>query len=289
MDTAQIAQSLEGDKLYQTRARLALPILVRQARAGAKIYYSDLAAELGMANPRNLNYVLGSVGTALEELGAAWDESVPFLQCLVVNRQDGLPGNGVSWFVKDQGEFAALSPRAKRGVVDGVLEHVYSYPYWAKVLSALGLQAVDDDFSDFVAAASKFRGGGGESEAHRDLKHFVAQHPELVGLPRSAAPGSTEFRLPSGDVVDVLFVWQGVRHAVEVKSHISSDEDITRGLFQCVKYDAVLRACIVAENSEDDATCTLIVGRSLSEPLVSLRRLLGIEVVFAGPSVASGS
>ena len=66
METAKTAQPISGDKLYQERARRALPLLVRQAQAHAKIYYLDLALELGMPNPRNLNYVLGSIGQALQ-------------------------------------------------------------------------------------------------------------------------------------------------------------------------------------------------------------------------------
>lgn len=52
MDTAKIADPISGDKLYQERARLALPLLVRQAHAAAPVYYSALAAELGMPNAR---------------------------------------------------------------------------------------------------------------------------------------------------------------------------------------------------------------------------------------------
>jgi hypothetical protein len=66
--TAQIAEPIAGDKLYQHRARLALPLLVRQAEAGKPIIYSDLAEELGMPNPRNLNYPLGSIGSTIENL-----------------------------------------------------------------------------------------------------------------------------------------------------------------------------------------------------------------------------
>jgi hypothetical protein len=49
---------LSGSKLYQERARKALPLLVRQAKAEQPIYYSALAEYLDMPNPRNLNYVL---------------------------------------------------------------------------------------------------------------------------------------------------------------------------------------------------------------------------------------
>lgn len=57
----EFAKYISGDKLYRERTRKALPLLVRQAQARRKIY-SDLAPKLGMANPRNLNYVLGYIG-----------------------------------------------------------------------------------------------------------------------------------------------------------------------------------------------------------------------------------
>lgn len=37
MSTAKISKPILGDKAYQVRARAALPILVRQARAGVPI------------------------------------------------------------------------------------------------------------------------------------------------------------------------------------------------------------------------------------------------------------
>ena len=41
MDTAQIAEPLSGDKLYQQRARSTLPLLVRQAIASTPISYEN--------------------------------------------------------------------------------------------------------------------------------------------------------------------------------------------------------------------------------------------------------
>jgi len=49
---------ISGEKLFLQRASTELPYLVRQARAGKPIYYSDLASEIGISNPRNLNYAL---------------------------------------------------------------------------------------------------------------------------------------------------------------------------------------------------------------------------------------
>jgi hypothetical protein len=60
LSTSEIASSnlLSGEKLYLERARTTLPYLVRQAKAGKTIFYSDLAIEINIPNPRNLNYIL---------------------------------------------------------------------------------------------------------------------------------------------------------------------------------------------------------------------------------------
>ena len=134
MSTAIISEPISGDKAYQVRARAALPLLVRQAEAGAPVFYSDLAEELGMPNPRNLNYVLGSIGQSLERLSEAWKVKVPPIQCLVVNKNTGLPGEGIGWFLVKKEDFATLPLKQKRAIVEAELQHVFSYPRWQEVL-----------------------------------------------------------------------------------------------------------------------------------------------------------
>ena len=62
-DTALNATGFMGPKLYQKRARKALPILIAQAEAGVTVTYTKIANELGMTNARNMNDVLRCVGT----------------------------------------------------------------------------------------------------------------------------------------------------------------------------------------------------------------------------------
>ena len=90
-NTAQIAKNMWGKQEYQLRAQRALPILVRQAISGKPIFYQHLADELGMSNPRTLNFPLGSVGQTLIELGHTWQEEIPPIQCLVVNQSHSTP------------------------------------------------------------------------------------------------------------------------------------------------------------------------------------------------------
>jgi len=280
MDTAQIADPLSGDKLYQQRARAALPLLVRLAHAGSKITYSELADALGMSNARTLNYPLGSIGQALLDLGEHWGEKIPMIQCLVLNKQTGLPGEGIGWFIENREEFASMSRGAQRKRVESVLADVFTYTRWDDVLDALGLEPDRSDFSSQLESASQFRGSG-ESEAHKALKRHVALTPRIVGLPQSAAQGEEEYALPSGDSLDVYFRHNGIRTAVEVKSRISDQSDISRGLFQCIKYSAVLEAVIAAENSSDSFDAVLVLESQFPDDLdlQKLRRILGVRVV----------
>lgn len=276
-DTARSAKTLSGDKLYQQRARAALPVLVRQARAHSPIYYSELAAELEIPNPRNLNYVLGSVGQALKALSRTWKENIPPIQCLVINKNTRLPGEGIGWFITNKQDFRKLSRKQQRLLVEAELQKVFSYQKWPEVLGAFGLAPASEDYSRILSKALEFRGGG-ESENHKRLKNFVALHPELVSLPKGAR-GEIEYGLPSGDSLDVLFKHKADWIGVEVKSDISGPQDIVRGLFQCVKYRAVIEAYQAVMTMPQSARTVLVLEHSLPAELVSLKNILGIEVI----------
>lgn len=278
MSTAKISEPISGDKLYQQRARAAFPLLIRQAQAGVPIFYSDLAEELGMPNARNLNYVLGSVGQSLELLSKKWKTKIPPVQCLVVNKSTGLPGEGIGWFLVKKDDFAALPLRQKQAIVDAELQHIFSYSRWKEVLDAFELDPAKSDFRPLIAK-SKSGFGGGESKAHRDLKHFVAQNPKVVGLKFNSPIGATEYLLPSGDCLDVSFNGKSLWVAAEVKSSISGEGDIVRGLFQCIKYRAVMEAVLLSNALPQNAKAILVLESSLPQSLIPLRNILGVEVV----------
>jgi hypothetical protein len=282
------AKYLAGNKLYQERARAALPLLVRQATQSATVFYSDLATELGMANERNLNYVLGYVGDAVEALSKDWNEEIPPIQCLVINKRDKMPGEGIGWFITKKEDFRKLPRKEQRRLVKFELEKVFVYRRWPSVLQAFGLAPVEVDFSQVASEAKSGEatresraasfGGGGESPQHRKLKLFVAQHPEIVGLPTSLT-GRSEEPLASGDVLDVFFCHGQDHIAVEVKSVLSSDVDIWRGMFQCVKYRAVLEAQQAADGHPQSARAILVLEAKLPHRFHAVKNVLGIEII----------
>jgi hypothetical protein len=276
--TAKQAKSFDGDKLYQQRARAALPILVRQAKARETICYADLAAEMRIPNPRNLNFVLGSVGQSLLKLAREQGKDIPPIQCLVVNKADGLPGEGVGFFI-NKVAYKAMSKRQRHAEVDAQLKKIFDYPHWDSVLTAFSMQPATQDFSKIVREAAKGGRGGGESEDHKQLKTHVATNPDILGLRASIANGVNEYILPSGDKLDVLFREGDEWIAVEVKSRISDDADLVRGLFQCVKYHAVLEAFLLSTGRPSNARAVLVVSRPFPYELLPLKNVLGVEVI----------
>ena len=131
---------MDGDKLYQKRARKVLPLLVRQAKARQPITYERLAIQLDMPNPRNLNYPLGCVGTSLQRLAEDWREPIPQIQLLVVNKNTRIPGAGIYGSVGFLDDAAALTVDQRLERVKDMQREVYAYPRWDDVLHALGLE-----------------------------------------------------------------------------------------------------------------------------------------------------
>jgi hypothetical protein len=270
---------LAGDKPYMRRARQALPILVRQARAGKKIPYSDLADELGMHNPRNLNYVLGYIGRAIQKLAKTWKAKIPPIQCVAVNKNTGIPGEGIGWFISDLADFKARSPEEREQIVEIELVKVFAYPKWKEVLSAFGLKPVGLSAAiSVLKSQAKEKGGVGEQEDHRRLKDYIACSPEVLGLP-GYGQGQTEFPFPSADRIDVMFRHGDRWVGVEIKGPSSDDADLVRGLFQCVKYIALLEANIKSDLNKGYARVLMVSARQLPAAVKELKKILGIEVL----------
>jgi hypothetical protein len=90
--------------------------------------------------------------------------------------------------------------------------------------------------------------------------------------------GEEEHLLPSGDSLDVFFEHRKEHFGVEVKSHISDTADIARGLYQCVKYQAVLEARQAASGHAKNVHTFLVIGGEFPAELIPLKNVLGVEV-----------
>lgn len=271
---------LEGSKPYLEKAREALPILVRQAKAGHPITYENLAKEIGMPNPRNLNYPLGAIGNAMQVIGQQWGEEIPAIQCLVLSKTTGLPGEGVYWFISNKDAYLNSTKQIRKQIVNGVLADIYVYQKWDEVLAYLGLRSTEIDFSTELEIAKHSGGYGiGESESHRNFKTWVFNNPSVLSLDGKITPIKMEYLFISQDAIDVAFHTKDSFIGVEVKSKISSEADILRGLFQCVKYDALIQAEQLLQPRKLSSQVILALEGSFPKSLIPVKNILGVEVI----------
>ena len=92
------------------------------------------------------------------------------------------------------------------------------------------------------------------------------EHPYTVNKTWKVIQSSTEELLPSGDRLDVFFVLKDGKHiAIEVKPSTSLDNDITRGIFQCIKYKAVMDTARALDNGQYENETMLVIAGKMSE------------------------
>jgi hypothetical protein len=233
------------------------------------------------------------MGFALKELEArnlAVLGKVPPIQLLVWSKGKGSPGDDAFGFVGISKEQLKDIPlEARRSIARDIRATILQYPHWHKVLTLLKLKPLTIDLPDLTSIASSVDRdgwGGGESADHKALKHFLGSHHGQLGLEGDFHP-SFEERLPSADVIDLtLREASGARTVcIEVKSRISDERDLIRGIFQCVKYQAVLAAqqtyefAKKSQTHQSETSVVLAVGRSIPEEVRELSDLLGIRMI----------
>lgn len=109
------------------------------------------------------------------------------------------------------------------------------------------------------------------------MKEYIYNNPDAIGL-TDIVRAQIEQLLPSGDKLDVYFeLADGTNVAVEVKSSTSDDADITRGIFQCVKYKAILEAKKIIDPKVYDIKVIYITARDLTDIHKSLISSLSVN------------
>ena len=264
---------------------LVMHVLAHQHESLPGITYEDLAFRIGRLNKHGVGHghgmgnVLAIMGHLLKGLEVGWGESIPHIQCMVVQKtgpNKGLPDDGIKEFWPD---YPKLSLLEKVHKAQAERERVSQFgSRWNAVLRQMDLSEVTPGRRPPVSGLR----GGGESLAHKALKEHVKNNPALVGADATAEV-YTEYVLPSLDTVDVLFKSSARWTAVEVKSTVSDgvQGDYERGLYQIVKYTALLEAMRRDPNYSVSATLRviLVLENSLPTALVPLKTTLGITVI----------
>ena len=250
-----------------------IPILVGWAKYGlTNKTYGDLIHALGYTRYSGIGDQLGNVETVMRELRKMTGEDVPTLNALV--KKNGIPSDGFDFVYPN---YNGLTLSEKLVFVAGINEKALNYQKWDWVLDQLGLQP-SKIITEQELEAISVHGGGGEGKEHKAIKEFVYNNPESLGL-TGVNRKETEYPLPSGDRLDVYFETSDCRYAIEVKPSTSPDDDITRGIFQCVKYKAVMEAVRKVEYGRYAISALLIVAGSMSDRNKQLAEALEIKCI----------
>jgi hypothetical protein len=265
--------------------RLVEHVLAHQGRTLTGITYEDLARRIGFFNkhgapqPR-IGKALGKMGHLLESIDLGWKERIPHIQALVVvkrGKNKEIPDDGIKEFWRGYDQLSRIEKMHKAHAEWKEIADFGSR--WNTVLQRLNLGPVEPDLK-LPKPAMRFANGG-ESPQHRALKEHIANNPGVIGVP-GVPEVFPEYALPSLDKVDVLFKSTACWTAVEVKSVVSDSvpDDYKRGVYQVVKYAAILDAMRRDPKylMPDSIMTILVLESSLPPALGTLAATLRIKV-----------
>lgn len=214
---------------------------------------------------------IGFVAGSLMHRIQAVEPTAPLINVLVVNQKDREPSKGAGSFMANRfheerlrqdsakERFPVLWKKSYKRAAGEVykLEAKEWAELYRKVFgTALSNDAIEQDREDRKKGAEKDGiptgrnyGSGGEGPRHKALRLWVKANPGAVDRAFTDATSDTEVDLDSGDRVDVVYKLIDRTIVVEVKSRISNEVDLRRGVYQCVKYRAVRQAMDVRENT----------------------------------------
>ena len=229
-------------------------------------------------------HIGGVAGKMMNEIMSVARDAPP-INALVTSTS-GIPGVGFAsyhddlWRAERGRKWEGMDKGQKLEVVKGVRKAVRDYKGWDRIFQeAFGdrpskLERKRFTEQDGKPAETALPRGKGESEQHRRLKEWARDNPSKIGLPLGFE-GESESDLLSGDRIDVLFTRGEEFAVVEVKSCLSSDDDLRRGIYQCVKYRAVIKATRLPV--EVDVRAILLSERELPSELAARAKLLGVK------------
>lgn len=273
--------------------------LISIALDGTTITYGELARKLeneaGFSTifTTRIGFVVGSLMERIQNVAP----NTPLINVIVVNQQDRLPSRGAGGFMALRFREERLAHHTAKELYPRLWEqnfkkaagevYMVSQQEWCHVYFQLFGKALEENTikndrlnrkngseKDGIQLGRRY-GANGEGPFHKALRIWVKENPGQVHSSFSDATAETEVDLDSGDRVDVVFKLPDRTVVVEVKSRISDEIDMRRGVYQCVKYRAVRQAMDVRNNTPVEAI--LVTENELSGEIKALIKLHGLS------------
>ena len=208
----------------------------------------------------------------------------PPLTVLLVRQADGMPGQGAGPFLADylrderlrSPRFRSLYPGKWRAACEQIAASVYATDEWDDLYRrAFGERLPTPSPPNGREVDGIRYGRAGEGRNHKALRLWTKQNPCKIKRVYAAFRSETEVVLDSADRVDVVYYGPHTTVVLEVKSRDSDTLDLRRGVFQCIKYRAVMRAMDIRSNP--DVVAFLVTETELPTRLQALCRLHDLQ------------
>jgi len=256
--------------------------LIYAARRRTYITYGEvkdrLENEIGFDTifpPTRIGFVAGELMDRILD----FQPNLPILNILLVRKDDHMPGEGVGWYISQYlGNKKYKKPGFRENkqewktACDKINDAVYAFENWGWIYEQvfgepppnlkLETQCSERDGIQYTRS--------GEGSNHRALRLWVIKNRQRIKGLYANFRAETEVILDSADRVDVVYYGPKMTVVIEVKSNDSNDNDLRRGIFQCIKYRAVMKAMDIRDDAPVEAL--LVTERRLPSELESLRR-----------------
>lgn len=230
----------------------------------------------------NMGYV---AGTAMDEI-LEHDPTAPLLNVLLVRADTRLPGDGVNGYLRKrflEGHTSDIgnNPEFRENIVRKAAQYVYAYTGWDDLYRRIFGNNPDSTTIETVEKDGIRYGRKGEGDNHKRLRLWVKNNPDKLKKEYRKVRAETEVELLSGDRVDVVYYAEKRTVAIEVKSRDSNWSDLRRGIYQCIKYRAVLGAQVLQQSIPVHSL--LVTEEELDGDLKQLAKRMKIECQVVPP------
>ena len=274
------------DNLIQHAAEPLAQWLIHAAKRRSTITYGEakrrLETEFGFDTIFSI--MMGHPAGAVMDRLLDVQPDCPLVNVLLVRQGDGMPGDGAGSFMANylgqprlaRPGYRDRHPMRWRTACDEIATDVYAFRDWERVYR----EAFGHRLPATVPSAGTERDGirharRGEGPNHKALRLWIEKNPRRVRRAYADFDTDTEVILDSADRVDVVYYGPTSTVVVEVKSLDSDNTDLRRGVFQCIKYRAVMEAMDM--RSETQVVPVLVTQAPLPGDLGDLVRRHGIR------------
>lgn len=276
-----------GDEWRHRVSRLMLVVLLEHAIQKQTITYGGMARLLlkryrePPAHAASYGKPAGRIGDVLVLLSNEWGENIPPLNAILVNQRTKVAGSGADYYLRKFAGLGKLTAKQRQALAEDAIDAVFDYQKLTDIAKHFDLTlssefANDQSLVPIEGPPGVSRGSGGEKAAHKDLKLWVMHNPQIFKQFGVFGTGKPEFWLDSGDEIDVLFQNERAWLGVEVKAG-DSEPEMWRGVFQCIKYRALLRAICKQRGLVPIAQSILVIDTRPSERVRQLAKRLNVN------------